>query len=172
MKESLEKTISEELTPFKKKLAKSLCEFFGAVGIMGIELWRTSLVPSSATLFNPKYNPNHHPILNRDDNPFLYDTLQNMGDLWEGYTIPFFTNNLLRYTLPKLSENLRLGISLALSDAFIIAVESGVIIKSQQPDYGDIPAAFIGNLLYIGMNYIARNSKYNILYDMFKEDRV
>ncbi len=92
-----------------------------------------------------------------------------MGDIYEGYTIPFFINNLFRYTLPKLSENTTLWSSIAISDAFIIAVEYGFIVKDQQPDYVDIPAAFIGNILYILASLASKNRDINLFYNIFKK---
>jgi len=64
-----------------------------------------------------------------------------------------------------------MAVSIALSNAFVFAVESGWM-RSQKPDYWDIPTATAGSLAFLGFHkFVEKLPELLIRYDDFKQRR-
>ncbi len=135
------------------KLLSTSTETLGAIAIVLLEEARTKHIHPEANFEN---------IISQSYNAqakvsgLPKEILQHAGDFWEGYIYPFVLYNTINFLFPKMSEKVKLGISLGLSNLFIAAVESG-LVTGQKPDYADIPAGLLGSLAYLGIHSIGKN---------------
>lgn len=101
------------------------------------------------------------PILSPDTtNPILYEFLQSTGDAMWGYNISYFVYSGITYAEfflgRRMSEKLKVGVSLGFSTAIITAAETGYMWGTVTQDTNDIWGGLIGPGLWFGLNYISR----------------
>lgn len=165
MKKEIKENPYTPLSKLELALAKGmLVEGLGMSFVMGFELIRASLVnPLISFERAAKLTKSLKPALS-PDSP-LFPILQNAGDFYDGYLYSWLGYNLLsaadslqrKLTHRSLPEKWRLGISLAVSSLGLTWIEAGLPFfgKKTTPDYGDIPAIFVGTAAYLGIHVIA-----------------
>lgn len=142
------------------KYIKSALELLSTAGVWIIETVRAELVhPEVGHLGQIRRSAGYHqpiPLLSPETNPGLYGVLQHSGNFHEGFGYTAFSYIILSHLFPRMKEKYALITSIAGSNLFIAAYESG-LLNSKIPDYPDIPAAIVGSVAFLGLHKLLSN---------------
>lgn len=122
--------------------------------LQGAEELRAQYINPDSSMYS-KYvqwvhnQPLPPPLLSPENfNSGLYEVLTHVGDMWEGYLIPYAVHTLSTILLVEVSPKIRLGVAIGVANAVIAAHELG-LLNGQKPDPADIPAGVIGSIIYL-----------------------
>ncbi len=156
LKEKLVELIKDDNSARLKRLGCVAFEFSGYAGVQWLEWERRNMVHPAVggtAFFSGQDRYSIAPTLSRTDNPFLFDFLQHLGDVQEGFGGTFLLYNVLAFLFPNLPEKYKVGISFGVTNLGIAAYEMGWL-NNKEPDPLDIPAAVAGSLLYLCLHYV------------------
>src|SRR3989338_5654251 len=117
-----------------EKITNSVKSFVEGVSIMPLllfEEWRAEHFNPRSSILNPSAW-NDEPQGNFPE--IVDDTMNHMGDLFDGYLAAYITYTATSFLFPKLPDKIKVGMAVGMSSGIVTLVESG-IINGRAPDY-------------------------------------